>query len=200
MGSSTDKFDWYQSDSDVCIGYMRKKLTDKDVRVEFEKQSVSLFLVTSSGDELLKKFELAHEIVPEKSSYRVSSMKIELRLKKSTDVKWSGIERKLEEQAEAAEAQDLVKKVAHTYPSSSKSTHDWNKLEKQAAELEDEGDPLNSLFQKIYADASDETRRAMIKSFTESQGTVLSTNWGEVGKGKVEMKPPDGMEYKKYEL
>ena len=28
---------------------------------------------------------------------------------------------------------------------------------------------------------------------------MLSTNWKEVGKEKVEVKPPDGMEYKKYE-
>lgn len=33
----------------------------------------------------------------------------------------------------------------------------------------------------------------------ESGGTVLSTNWGEVGEKKVEMKPPDGMEWKKYD-
>ena len=33
----------------------------------------------------------------------------------------------------------------------------------------------------------------------ESGGTVLSTNWGEVGKGKVDRKPPDGMEWKEYE-
>ncbi|VDP40234.1 unnamed protein product [Schistosoma margrebowiei] len=31
-------------------------------------------------------------------------------------------------------------------------------------------------------------------------GTVLSTNWSEVGAGKVEIRPPDGMEYKKYEI
>lgn len=30
----------------------------------------------------------------------------------------------------------------------------------------------------------------------ESGGTVLSTNWSEVGQGKVEKKPPDGMEWK----
>ncbi|KAF5396135.1 Suppressor of G2 allele of SKP1 [Paragonimus heterotremus] len=95
---------------------------------------------------------------------------------------------------------DGISKIAHTYPSSSKVAHDWSKLEKEAAEIEDDGDPLNKLFQNIYADASDETRRAMIKSFTESGGTVLSTNWKEVGKEKVEMKPPDGMEYKKYEI
>ena len=28
---------------------------------------------------------------------------------------------------------------------------------------------------------------------------MLSTNWSEVGKEKVEVKPPDGMEYKKYQ-
>ena len=33
----------------------------------------------------------------------------------------------------------------------------------------------------------------------ESGGTVLSTNWNEVGKEKVSVKPPDGMEYKKWE-
>ena len=33
----------------------------------------------------------------------------------------------------------------------------------------------------------------------ESGGTVLSTNWKEVGSKTVERKPPDGMEWKKYE-
>jgi suppressor of G2 allele of SKP1 len=42
--------------------------------------------------------------------------------------------------------------------------------------------------------ASDDAKRAMMKSYQESQGTVLSTNWQEVGKEKVEIKPPSGME------
>lgn len=33
----------------------------------------------------------------------------------------------------------------------------------------------------------------------ESNGTVLSTNWKEVGAKKVEGSPPDGMEMKKWE-
>ena len=80
---------------------------------------------------------------------------------------------------------------------------------------------MNEMFQKIYADASDETKRAMNKSFQasyqlvymlidvsqmnlineiqESGGTVLSTNWNDIGKEKTEVKPPDGMEWKKYD-
>ena len=33
----------------------------------------------------------------------------------------------------------------------------------------------------------------------ESGGTVLSTNWKDIGKEKTEIKPPDGMEWKKWE-
>lgn len=38
----------------------------------------------------------------------------------------------------------------------------------------------------------------MNKSFSESGGTVLSTNWQEVGEKKVDVKPPDGTEFKKW--
>ena len=33
----------------------------------------------------------------------------------------------------------------------------------------------------------------------ESGGTVLSTNWKDIKEKKVEVKPPDGMEYKKWQ-
>ncbi|RJE26050.1 hypothetical protein PHISCL_01575 [Aspergillus sclerotialis] len=48
------------------------------------------------------------------------------------------------------------------------------------------GDPVDGFFKKLYANADPDTRRAMMKSYVESQGTSLSTNWAEVGKGKVE--------------
>ncbi|KAJ9368223.1 hypothetical protein DTO282F9_8444 [Paecilomyces variotii] len=52
------------------------------------------------------------------------------------------------------------------------------------------GDPVDGFFKKLYANADPDTRRAMVKSYYESQGTALSTNWSEVGKGRVEPKPP----------
>lgn len=62
----------------------------------------------------------------------------------------------------------------------------------------DASDPVQGFFQKIYKDADPDTRRAMIKSYQESNGTNLSTNWSEVAKGPVETSPPDGMVAKKW--
>jgi suppressor of G2 allele of SKP1 len=57
---------------------------------------------------------------------------------------------------------------------------------------------VNTFFQKIFGDADDDAKRAMLKSFQESGGTTLSTNWEEVSKAPVEVKPPAGSEWKKW--
>lgn len=99
----------------------------------------------------------------------------------------------------------LGEEVPPSYPSSSKRATNWDRLAREMTEPEpgqsadgEGGDALNALFQQIYADADDDTRRAMIKSFTESGGTSLSTNWDEVGQKRVEVVPPKGMEQRKY--
>lgn len=92
-----------------------------------------------------------------------------------------------------------------SYPTSSKKKINWDKLQKDIALEEEEeikksgGDAaLNAFFSNLYANASDETKRAMNKSFTESNGTALSTNWADVSKKKVESVPPSGLEAKKW--
>jgi suppressor of G2 allele of SKP1 len=57
---------------------------------------------------------------------------------------------------------------------------------------------LNGFFQKIFGDSDEDTKRAMMKSYQESGGTTLSTNWDEVKKAPVEVKPPVGSEWKKW--
>jgi len=70
-----------------------------------------------------------------------------------------------------------------------KPKKDWSQLEAEAdaEEAKPEGEEaLMSLFRNIFKGGSEETRKAMVKSFQTSGGTVLSTNWGEVEKTDYE--------------
>ena len=53
-------------------------------------------------------------------------------------------------------------------------------------ESDEGGDAVDSFFKKLYKGADEDTRRAMMKSYTESGGTSLSTNWEEVASKRVE--------------
>jgi len=62
---------------------------------------------------------------------------------------------------------------------------DWDKLAREVEEEERkermERDPLKAL----YEQAGEEARRAMMKSFIESNGTVLNMDWSKVGKKTI---------------
>ena len=81
---------------------------------------------------------------------------------------------------------------------------DDDELEWDALDVDDEipagaDAELDTFFKKLYSDADDDTRRAMQKSFQESNGTALSTNWAEVGKSKTQTRAPAGMIAKRYD-
>jgi suppressor of G2 allele of SKP1 len=154
---------------------------------------------------------LFSKVDPTKSTYLVTPSKIEVILEKCVQQKWPSLEGK--EPATKAAAPITVaepsipdrteampqKETAPSYPTSSKSgPKNWDKLASDM-EVDKEGDEMNSFFQTLYAGADPDTRRAMMKSYQESNGTVLSTNWAEVGKGKVETSPPDGMVEQKWD-
>ncbi len=118
---------------------------------------------------------------------------IEIKLKKVKAAKWKSLE---------AIQQTVQSSLPPSYPTSSKSgPKNWDKLaaEDPIDASKEGGDAaLNKLFQDLYANADDDTKKAMIKSYTESGGTSLSTNWKDVSKGRMEIKPPEGMEAKQY--
>lgn len=58
---------------------------------------------------------------------------------------------------------------------------------------------LNEFFQNLFTNADEDTKKAMMKSFQESGGTALSTNWEDVKKAPVPIKPPSGSEARKWE-
>nr|XP_056718100.1 protein SGT1 homolog [Euleptes europaea] len=192
------KHDWYQTESHVIVTIMVKNAKEDGVNIQFSEKELNALVRVSSEEDYRFKLHLLHPIVPEQSTFRVLSTKIEIKLKKPEALRW-----------EKLEGSGGSPKLKHfppdsmVYPSSSHYTKNWDKLVGEIKEEEKneklEGDAaLNKLFQQIYSDGTDEVRRAMNKSFMESGGTVLSTNWSDVGKRKVEVNPPEDMEWKKF--
>ncbi|NWW14357.1 SGT1 protein, partial [Oreocharis arfaki] len=193
------RYDWYQTESQVIVTIMIKNAQKDDVSVQFLEKKMNASVRLPSGEDFNLKLDLLHSIVPEQSTFKVLSTKVEIKMKKPEAVRWE----KLEGQGDSPKLKQFTPDTQHLYPSSSHYTRNWDKLVVEIKEEEKneklEGDAaLNKLFQQIYSDGTDEVKRAMNKSFMESGGTVLSTNWSDVGKRKVEVNPPDDVEWKKF--
>lgn len=199
------KHDWYQTETHVIVTILAKN-TD-DTKVAYDENTLSVSAKLPSGNEYSLELNLAHPIIAEQCLHKVLASKIEIKLKKRDGIRWNTLEGNPVKQkvvqpipSEILQHNDQIPK----YPSSCKKVKDWDKVEKEIEKQEAEETPeaeaaLNALLQRIYGNGSDEVRRAMNKSFVESGGTVLSTNWSEVGQGKVERKLPDGMEWKSWD-
>jgi suppressor of G2 allele of SKP1 len=82
-------------------------------------------------------------------------------------------------------AADLTKKKKQKDKDKTDDSDDDDDDDKVESDSEG-GDAVDSFFKKLYAGADPDTRRAMMKSYQESNGTALSTNWEDVGKRRVE--------------
>ncbi|XP_061653394.1 protein SGT1 homolog [Phyllopteryx taeniolatus] len=188
------KHDWYQTESQVIISVMARNVPKDGVSVNFMEKELSASIRLASGENYNLNLCLLHPIVPQQSNFRILTTKVEMKMKKTDAIRWE----KLEGEGQESNVKHFD---PNQYPTSSHHSRKWDKMvvDINAEEKNEnlEGDAaLNQLFQQIYADGSDEIRRAMNKSFTESNGTVLSTNWKDVGKRKVDVSPPDD-EWKK---
>ena len=207
------KDDWYQSNDTVTVNILAKGAPKDKVAVDFDKDSLSVsFPVEGSGAEYNFNIDpLYAPIDPTESKFRVTPNKVEITLKKaSPGTKWKTLEG--DRQVEASEgststiphhilADKPAQDSAPAYPTSSKTgVKNWDKV--AAEDLDDkdeiEGDETSHFFKKLYGGATPDQQRAMMKSYQESGGTVLSTDWSNVGNKTVVPEPPEGMEAKKY--
>ena len=56
----------------------------------------------------------------------------------------------------------------------------WDAIVAKTDEDDESKRDIHDLFRNCYATGDADSKRAMLKSYTESNGTVLSTNWKEV--------------------
>ncbi|XP_008796893.2 protein SGT1 homolog isoform X2 [Phoenix dactylifera] len=194
------RHDYYNSSTEVVLTIFAKGIPAKNVSVDFGEQTLSVIIDIPGEEKYHFQPRLFEKIIPKNCRYEVMSSKIEIRLSKAEPITWTS----LEFSDKRTVPQKINTSSAPGCQRPSKAKIDWDKLEAQVKKEEKEekldGDAaLNKLFQDIYRDADEDTRRAMSKSFIESNGTVLSTNWKEVGSKRVGGSPPAGMELKKWE-
>lgn len=181
-----------------------KNTKQEDVIVNFSESSLSACVKLPDNMQYTLGLHLAHKVVPQKCDYKIMQTKIEIKLVKLEGIQWITLEGDPEKNyPKQVSENSAVQTGPPQYPSSNPHHKDWNAIEKEilkdmANEKVEGEDGVNQLFQKIYGEGSDEVKRAMNKSYIESGGTVLSTNWKEIAKEKVPVKPPDGMEWKEW--
>ncbi|SBT71112.1 calcyclin binding protein, putative [Plasmodium malariae] len=173
VNESIIRSDFSQTDSSVFFTIYKKNV-EKDNFLYYIRDDYLFLTILINEDEIysLKK-NLFSKILPLQTRINVTPMKVEVILEKEVkDLEWSQLEKK-------EKSIPLQKKENILNPFSGKSTQEWDKLTQSIKEEDDEGG-IDNFFKKIYEQGDDDTKRAMIKSFQTSCGTVLSTNWKDV--------------------
>ena len=187
--------DWFDSGKTVEISLYVKKIDADTVKavilsdsIEFEFQDAEKLSYQYKVDRLFSSIDETE------STYKVYGTKLQIVLAKKSSKVWHSLEKlegdrsfegKAEEEATETQATALPgTKNSLSYPSSSNKKIDWSKFDIDDEKEEEQQDP-DAFFKKLYENADEDARRAMMKSFMESNGTSLSTDWKDVGSREV---------------
>ncbi|GJC93248.1 CS domain-containing protein [Colletotrichum higginsianum] len=212
------RVDFFQSNATMSVSVFAKNIPKDEFKVEYDAQEVvfphlpnvsatgnhcsdrpysQIRMTHIPGHEPLYTIPLWGQIDPAGSKHTVTANKIEFSLKKleagkcrtrcsqgrcpRRDTRYSlGInnpETRRRRQQQCARLPDFLQV----------GPKNWDKLE--GIDDDDEKD-INAFFKTLYKGATPEQQRAMMKSFTESNGTALSTDWDDVKARKVDTMPP----------
>ncbi|CCG81904.1 SGT1-like protein Git7 [Taphrina deformans PYCC 5710] len=185
------RHDWYETGDRVIITLYARGLAKDDCNICFEPRQISVTLLRLQEREpCIEVFApLSGDILPEESFFKLMATKIEISARKVHPGKWSKLLDNAGESSAGLQTTQLHRK-----------DRNWDSFADYTDEepVSDGDAALTNLFQTLYKDADEDTRKAMIKSYTESGGTSLSTDWNSVKQKKVEIQPPDGMQACQY--
>lgn len=177
------KMTWYQSGSHVNMDIYAKNVNQAESKVTFNEGHLSICLKRPDGEDYVLNTSLAEKIDPAQSSWNVSRVKVEVRMKKlNGGITWKALDIGSRVASAAVEASTMSKQRLNE---SKVRQQQWDSFAEKELKDYDEDDSSMALFRTIYKDADEDTKRAMLKSYTESGGQVLSTNWDDVKKKKV---------------
>ncbi|KFD52160.1 hypothetical protein M514_07005 [Trichuris suis] len=186
MNTAKKAYEWYQTDSEAVVIVKAPDVVEEVLSLNYSEKGLVLLALLKTGDHFDWKIELGHEIAKEQCWHKAKGSKVEVHLRKAQGTHWDSLE--------AATVEDSV---AHKYPTScSKGPKDWDRIADEVTKEEEKSDDVVNFFKYIYNGLNDDGKRAMVKSMVESKGTVLNTNWDQVGSNTVEVKPPAGTEWK----
>ncbi|KAH0795860.1 SGS domain containing protein [Histomonas meleagridis] len=159
--------DAYQMTNSVTVVIYIRNHEVSNLVLHPEEKSLTIELDVD-GKKQIKAWAFFDKVLPDSAKVDQGRIKIEITLTKEKPQQWKN-----------ALADEQVTKPLYER---------WKTVKFE--EEEEKGEGFEHFIQKMYKDASDDTKRALMKSYIESKGTVLSGDWNDVGSRYVEPVPP----------